>query len=204
MFLLKTFNQITDLYDLLRVQTYGRLIQNDNFRITKDCLCQTNPLPVTFGQVLDQTIFHVRDLYHIHDFFYHGFLFIFWNFFEISNEIHIFAYCHIEIKRRHFRQIANAFFCLLRFIQYIMTIDSYRSLRRCYITGNHVHGCRFTSSVWPQKAVDFAFLNLKRKVVNCCVIPIAFDQIVYFNHKSLLLFFFNQNFLLYKTEDASR
>ena len=188
MFFLKTLDQITDLYDLFRIQTYRRLIQNNHFRITKNCLCKSNSLSVTFGQILDQTVFHIGNLYHFHDFFYHGFLLIFGDFFEISNETHIFAYCHVEIKRRHLRQIADAFFCLLRFIQYVMTINGYRSLRRCYITSNHIHSRRFTSSVWPQKAVDFAFLNFKRKVVNCRMVSIAFDQIVYFNHKSLLLF----------------
>ena len=188
MFFLKTLDQITDLYDLFRIQTYRRLIQNNHFRITKNCLRKSDSLSVTFGQVFDQTVFHVCDFYHFHDFFYHGFLLIFWDFFEISNETHIFAYCHVEIKRRHFRQISDTFFGLFRFIQYVMTINGYRSLRRCYITGNHIHSRRFTSSVWPQKAVDFAFLNFKRKVVNCRMVSIAFDQIVYFNHKSLLLF----------------
>ena len=55
-------------------------------KITKNCLCKSNSLSVTFGQILDQTVFHIGNLYHFHDFFYHGFFLIFWDFFEISNE----------------------------------------------------------------------------------------------------------------------
>ena len=34
MFLFKALDQIADLYDLLRVKSYCRLIQDDNFRIS--------------------------------------------------------------------------------------------------------------------------------------------------------------------------
>ena len=59
MFLFKTLDQIADLYDLLRVKSYCRLIQDDNFRISEDCLCKSNSLSVTFGQVFDQAVTHI-------------------------------------------------------------------------------------------------------------------------------------------------
>ena len=41
-------DQITDLDDLFRIQTYRGLIQNDDLRVTKNCLRQSDSLPVTF------------------------------------------------------------------------------------------------------------------------------------------------------------
>ena len=41
-------DQITDLDDLFRIQTYRGLIQNDDLRVAKDRLCQSDSLPITF------------------------------------------------------------------------------------------------------------------------------------------------------------
>ena len=41
-------DQITDLDDLFRIQTYRGLIQNNNLRVAKDRLCQSDSLPITF------------------------------------------------------------------------------------------------------------------------------------------------------------
>ena len=59
MFLLEAFDQITDFYDLFRIKSYCRFIKNDDFRISKDCLCKSYSLSVTFGQIFDQAISHI-------------------------------------------------------------------------------------------------------------------------------------------------
>ena len=48
MFFAQALDQVTDLYDLFRVQAYRRLIQNDNLRISHQCLGQTGSLFITF------------------------------------------------------------------------------------------------------------------------------------------------------------
>lgn len=48
MFLRKLADQFTDLYDLLRVKTYRRLIQDDNLRKSQNCLCKPDSLFITF------------------------------------------------------------------------------------------------------------------------------------------------------------
>ena len=101
-FLFQAFDQIADFVDLFWVKADSRLIQNNNLRVTKHSLRNTNPLSVTFGKVLDQTIFHVGNLYHVHDFFDHSGFFIFRNFLQICYEFQIFQNGHIKIKGRHF------------------------------------------------------------------------------------------------------
>ena len=101
-FLFQAFDQITDLVDLFRIKADGWLIQNDNFRVAEHSLGDTYTLSVTFGKVFDQTVFHVGDLHHVHDFFDHGCFFIFRNFLQICYEFQIFQNGHIKIKGRHF------------------------------------------------------------------------------------------------------
>ena len=84
-------------------------------------------LAITFGQVLDQTVGYVRDPDQLHDFrelpdpVFAG------HAFEFGNEFQIFDDCHIQIKRRLFRQIADAALGCLRFIQYVVAVDGHRS-----------------------------------------------------------------------------
>ena len=73
-------DQITDLDDLFRIQTSRGLIQNNNLRVAKDRLCQSDSLTVSFRQVLDQTVLHIGDLHQIHDLKNLFLSLILWNF----------------------------------------------------------------------------------------------------------------------------
>ena len=182
MLFFQAFNQISDLYDLFRVKAHCWLVQYDNLRITEDCLGKPHPLTITFGKIFDQTVFHICNFYHIHDFFDHGFFLVFWDFFQIRCKFHIFQNGHIEIKRWLLGKITDAFFCLFRLFQNIMSVYGYCTFCRRDIAGDHIHCCRFSCAVGTKKSINFAFLYLKRKVVNCCMVSIPFDQIADFNH----------------------
>ena len=189
MFLSQILYQISDLNDLFRIQSYCRFIQNDHVRITQNRLGKSHSLPVTFGQIFDQTVFHICDLNPVHDFFDHFILFVFRDFFQIRRKPHIFQNGHIKIKGRLFRKIAYTFPGFLRFFENIMSVYGYSSLGRGDIAGDNIHGSRLSCAVGAQKTVDFPFLYLKRKVVNCRMVSISLDQIVYFDHRFLLLFY---------------
>ena len=187
MLLFQIFDQSSDFYDLFRVKSDCRFIQDNNFRISHDCFCQPHSLAVTFGQVLDQSVSHIRNLYHIHDFFYHVRFFVLWDFFEISHKFHVFQNGHVEIERRLFRQITDTFLCFLRLFQNIVSVYSDSSFRGCNVSCYHVHRSGFTRTVRAEESIDFALLYCERKVVNRCMITISFDQIIYFNQCVLLL-----------------
>ena len=67
MFLAEFLDQLADLYDLLRVKTYRRLIENQSLRIADQCLCESDSLLISFGQIFDQSVRHIRDVQLIHD-----------------------------------------------------------------------------------------------------------------------------------------
>ena len=148
MLLFKAFDQFPDLIDLLRVKTNGRLIQNDHLRISQHCLGNSYSLSVSFGKILDQTMFHVRYFNHIHNFFDHGRLLCSWNFFKISDKLQVLKNSHVKVKRWLLRKIANTFFCFLRLLQNIMSINNNASFCGSNIAGDHIHGSRFTGSIW--------------------------------------------------------
>ncbi|MNN90448.1 hypothetical protein D3C81_2083980 [compost metagenome] len=49
-------DQLADFDNLLGVQTGGRLIENQQIRLMQNGLGQTQPLPVAFGQPLDDLL----------------------------------------------------------------------------------------------------------------------------------------------------
>ena len=195
MLFFQIFDQGSDLYDLFRVKSYCWFIQNNNFRITHDRFCQSHSLTVTFGKIFDQPVSHIRNLYHFHDFFDHIFFFIFWNFLQISHEFHIFQNGHIKIEWRLLRQVSYAFFGLFRLFEDVVSFYLYCSFCGCDISCYHVHSGGFSCSIGTEESIDLAFLYFKRKMVNCRMVAISFDQIVYFNQCALLLYIDIENAL---------
>ena len=62
-------NQIADFNDLLGIKTHHGFIQNQQWRISQQRLCNTYALLVSFGQILDQTRPDMFDSYKGANFF---------------------------------------------------------------------------------------------------------------------------------------
>ena len=141
-------DQVTDLYDLFRIQSHGRLIQDQDLRISKHCAGKSHTLFVSFGQMLDQSFRYIHDLRGFHNvtkfFIFFGSLHLF----QICHKIKIFSYFHIRIYRRLLRKISDARFCLFRVVIDIIPIYFYCSTCCRYIPGNNIHGRRFTCTIW--------------------------------------------------------
>ena len=175
-------DQITDLDDLFRIQAYGRLIQNDALGVAQDCLCETDSLPVTFGQVLDQTLLHIGDLCHFHDLINLLLPLFFRHFFQFCHEIQIFSDSHVNIQRRKLRQITDGTLCLLRIFLDIFAIDGHSALRGCQVTRDDVHCRGFTGAVRTKKTVDLTLFHTEREMIYGNMVTIFFCKIAYFYH----------------------
>ena len=148
MFFSEFFDQITDLQDLFWIQTNRRLIQDQDFRWSEQCLCKSYSLTVTFGKIFDQTV-----LYGIQfcGCTYSGYLifpFRFWDFFQLGGKCKIFFYRHIKIKRRQFRQITDVLFCGFCVFQNVMSVNRNTSVGGSEITGYDIHCGGFAGTVW--------------------------------------------------------
>ena len=172
-------DQLPDFDNLLRIQSHRRFIQNNNLRISQDCLGQSHSLTVTFGQIFYQTLLHIGDSYHFHHIFDLIFPSVPGNFLQLCREFQILFHCHIKIQRRLFRQIANTFFCLLRLLQNIMSVNNHLTVCGSNVPRHNIHGRRFSCAVWAQKAVNLSLFHMKRQVINGQMITILFDQVFY-------------------------
>ena len=136
----KLFDKLTNLYYLLWIKSNRRLIQYNDFRIAKQCLSEANSLSKALGQILYETVFHLRDTGHIHGICYHFFSLFPIKLFKLCHELQIFIHRHIHIKRWYLRQISYTFFCLLRLCKYIIAVYLYCSTISTDISGNNIHG----------------------------------------------------------------
>ena len=175
-------DQITDLDDLFRIKTYRGLIQNNNLRVAKDCLRQSDSLSVTFGKVPDQTLLHIGDLCHFHDLVNLLLPLFFRHFFQFCHEVQVFSDSHVNIQRRKLRQITDGTLCLLRIFLDIFAIDSHSALRGCQITRDDVHGRGFTRAVRTKKAVNLSLFHTEREMIYGNMVTIFFCKIAYFYH----------------------
>ena len=175
-------DQITDLDDLFRIQTYRGLIQNDDLRVAKDRLCQSDSLSVTFGKVPDQTLLHIGDLCHFHDLIDLLLPLFFRNFFQFCHEVQVFSDSHVNIQWRKLRQITDGTLCLLRIFLDIFAIDGHSALRSCQVTRDDVHCRGFTGAVRTKKTVDLTLFHAERKMIYGYMVSVFFCKIGYFYH----------------------
>ena len=142
------FDQIADLNDLLGVKTDGRLVQNQDLRISDQSLSQSHTLPITFGQVLDDPVADIGDAdsgANVIQVCLHGLP----CFFQMVAELQIGLHRHIQIQGRVFGKIADV---LLRFdgvFQDVKSCDLCCAGGGGDVSGEDIHRRRFTSAVGP-------------------------------------------------------
>ena len=175
------FHQGTDLDDLFRVETNGRFVQDQNRRIVDERLCQTHTLPVTFGQVLDDSAGNVADPAEIADVLQ---MRAPWQLalFQVIDKVQIAHDGHIQVQRRQLRQIADLCLCLDRIFQNVDAVNQCLSGCGADIAGEHIHGGGLSGAVRSQKSQDLTVLYGKADVVDRQLIPVLFRQMFDFNH----------------------
>ncbi len=118
----KLSDQIPHLQNLLRIESYHRLIQDQHLRITNQRLSKPGTLLIAFGKISDQTPRHIFQLRSTHDLSHMNGPFLFGYLFQFSHKHQIFIYRHVRIQWRYFRQIADTLLGFLRLGQDIESI----------------------------------------------------------------------------------
>src|SRR4051794_12423784 len=86
--------------DLLRIQSRGRLVQNENVGIVDDGLRQSNALPVALRELSDQLVSDVGNETSLHYLLSSALEFGVWNAFQPSNKQQIIYNAHFGVNRR--------------------------------------------------------------------------------------------------------
>ncbi len=177
-------DQVTDLDDLLGIQSHAGLIQDQHLRRSQKRLCQSYSLFIALGQIFNQASPHIRDPGHAHDLFHLFLPLRLGHFFQLCREPQIFLHRHVHIQRRQLRQIADPLFCLLRLLLHVMAVNGHCALTGCQIAGDDIHCSGFSGAVGTQETVNLPFLHLEGQMIHSHMIPIPLGQIGHFNHDS--------------------
>ena len=180
-FLAEFLDQLADLYDLLRIKTYRRLIENQSLRIADQSLCKSDSLLISLGQIFNQPVRHIRDTQLLHDPGDLCLAVLARHFLELRCKCQVLPHRHIRIKRRNFRQIPDRALCLLRLIENIIAVYDNLSFSRSEVSGHYVHCGGFACSVRSEETVHGTLIDRKAEVVNGEMITVLFGKILYFN-----------------------
>ena len=181
-------DQASDLDNLLRIQSDCRLIQDQDFRVAKQSLRESDTLFIAFGEVPDQTLGNRLQYQHTHGFFHTAFSLICRNALQFRREIQVFPDSHILVQWRLLRQIANTGPRFLWLFEDIMSVYDHTSFCRRQIARQNIHGCRLAGAIGTQKAVNFSFINCKVQIFYGVSIPIFPGQIPNLDHSVHLPF----------------
>src|ERR1051325_10010578 len=130
--------QLSNLYDLVRIETGCRFIQYQHLRIVKKCLCQPNSLAISLRQHFDLLVLLDGESATIHSFGNPAFQFDTMNSIHFTYKMKELMNIHIEVKRIVLRQIPDRFSdgTLPR---NFLVADRYRPFRWRKIAGHDLH-----------------------------------------------------------------
>ena len=125
MFPRQILDQPADFHDLRRVETDGRLIQDEEFRRAEQRHGKTDTLPVTFGEVADDALLDIGNVQPLHRVFDLLLPVIARNALESGRKGQILPHAHIRIDRRDLRQIADALFDFDRILRDVVAVHQH-------------------------------------------------------------------------------
>ncbi len=170
-------DQLTDLNDLLRIQADCGLIQDDDLRETDERTGKPDTLAVTFGKVFDESVFDRLQTYQADHLVKLCTLDAFVDEFQSSHKLQVFQNCHVHVKGRLLRQIADIPLGLVRFCEDIVPVDEYLALGGPKVPCHDIHSCGFPCAVGPEESIDLSLLDGKIQVIYSHVIAVVFHQI---------------------------
>ena len=178
----KVLNQPAHLHDLCRIETDRRLIEDEEFRRTEQRHRKSDTLTVTFGKIADDALLDIRDVQALH-----GVLDLLLtvgacNALESRREVQIIPDAHVRIDRRNLRQIADSPLDLDRILGNVVAVHQHGTGGGGETSRNHVHCCRFSGAVRPQKAKNLMVADREGDIPDSRMRAIVFCQIPDLNH----------------------
>lgn len=122
--------QVPYLNDLYRIKANGGLVQNNSTGIAKQRLRNADALPVALGQCRYESVSHIPNARADYDVFHLRFELRAAETLRLAYELQILLRSLIYIQRRLLRQITDAPFCRLRFVENIMPVYRHFARRR--------------------------------------------------------------------------
>ena len=179
-------DQIADLNDLLGVEAYRRLVENDDLGRADECAGDAHALAVALGQVLDDTTPDVPDAHHLADLTdvsLAGELAAL----QLVVEVQVLVHRHVQVEGRLLGQVADLLFGVEGIPQHVDARHADPSRRGGEVAREDVHGGGLTRAVGPEEADDLALADGEADVVHGAVGAVVLDQMFDLDHGCFIL-----------------
>ena len=183
-------DELADFHNLPRVQSHGRLVQNQHVRVAEHRLRNADALAVSLGKAPAQLVLHRNQRGRLHDLAHLAHRFLVRNALCLCDKQKIFLRGHVREQGRDFGQVADLAFDGDRVVQHILAVDHHRALGRGKTAGYDVHRGGFSRTVRSEQAVDFPRPDGKADAAQCKVRTVLLGQVFYFNQENFLRFAF--------------
>src|SRR5580700_5147562 len=172
-------DDITDLDDLVRIQPAGGFVQDQHFGFVKQCGCESNPLFVSLGKLTELFVALAGQSYKRD----HGLdpLAFAGQVMDVGDETEVFTDVHVRVERVGFRKVAGLPSCLQGVFPDRNPTNSGFPAVLAKIAGQDLHRRAFAGPVWTQEADDLPLSDGKGDRVNCLLLAIYLNQVLYFN-----------------------
>ena len=173
-------NQVAHFKNLRRVQTDGRLIQDEHVRFVNERLRQAYPLAHTLRKTANEAfcaLFQIHLLENvIHAIFGIG------QMSQIGHEFEVLENCHVGIQRHRFGHIAYPAAYFQRLLDHIETGYFHLACGRRHIAAQNAHGSGLPCAIGTQEAKDLAFFRSEAQIIDRPTWAVIFDQSFYTDH----------------------
>ncbi len=168
---------------LVRVETVGRLVEDQHLGIVQQRLRHPDPAFEALRQCLDRLMQHPGDPDHLDDAADAILCLGTGKATDMGDEVEKIGRRHVRIGRRTLRQIADALLCGDGLGRDVMTAHDRGPAGRSEKTGDHLHRRRLAGAVRAEKTEHLAARDGERDVVDRLKRAEMFDQVSYLQHR---------------------
>ena len=175
-------DEVPDFDDLFGVQSDGRLVENDDRRISHQRAGDAHALTVALGQVAYDAPADIADM---HDLAYLGKVRLAGQSasLDVVIEAEVLVHGHVEIQGRLFRQVSDQSFGAQRVSQHVNSPHDDASGRAGQASCQDIHGRGFAGTVGSQQSDHLARSDLQRHVIHGAQSPVILYQMFKLYHR---------------------
>ena len=173
---------------LVRVESVGRLVHDEDLRIVDDRLREARPLAVALGERVDRLLRDGREASLLNDGLHLLLRDLAVEPANLGYELEVLLDDHAAIAGGGLRQVSDAALRAHRVGPDVVPADDGRSRRRREEARYHAHCRRFPGAVRPQEAQHLALRDREGNPLHRLEVAEALLQVLYFQHGSFFSF----------------
>ena len=173
----EALDQAAHFVFLIRVQTIGRLVEDQHVRVMDQRLREAGAVFVAFRQRVDRLIQHAFEETQLDRTMHRALAGVALQAAQFGAEIEKAVDGHVGITRRVFRQVADQPLGGNRVFNHVVAANQNAARSRGIVAGDHAHRGRLAGAVGAEKAQHFAAFDAERHIIHRQFWPESLDQV---------------------------